>query len=103
MNDWKFAQRDPSEQLAKLHFFSYTKKHASGEIEARITVKEFATAETSVMRFFAQADLALNQKAMRFHPCGWHETLLGALSECLVHLRKFEYEGVEAGCSPAAD
>lgn len=103
MNDWKFAQRNPSEQLAKLHFFSYTKKHAGGEIEARVTVKEFATAETSVMRFFAQADLALNQKAMKFHPCGWHETLLGALSECLNNLRKFEYEGVEAECLQPGD
>lgn len=98
MNDWKFAQQNHSEQLAKLHFFSYSKKHAAGEIEARITVKEFATAETSDMRFFAQADLALNQKAMKFHPCGWHETLLGALQQCLMNLRKFEYEGVEAEC-----
>jgi len=43
MEDWKFAQKDPSECLAKLHFYSVTKKHACGEIEARITVKEFAT------------------------------------------------------------
>jgi len=36
MSDWKHVQRDPSEALAKLHFFSVTKKHAAGEIEARL-------------------------------------------------------------------
>lgn len=102
MNDWKLAQRDPSEQLAKLHFFSYTKKHATGDIEARITVKEFASAKTSDMLFFAQADIELNQKAMNFRPCGWHETLFGALADCLRNLRKFEYEGVEAECGQSA-
>ena len=56
MNDWKLAQRDPSEKLAKLHFFSYTKKHAAGEIETRITVKEFVTAETP-----AEAQRALDR------------------------------------------
>ena len=47
MEDWKFAQKDPSECLAKLHFYSVTKKHACGEIEAHITVKEFATCKTT--------------------------------------------------------
>jgi hypothetical protein len=100
MNDWKLAQRDPSKQLAKLHFYSVTKKHAAGEIEARITIKEFAAPKTSDMQFFAQADLALNQKTLAFHPCGWHETLFGALTDCLRNLRKFEYEGVETDCAP---
>lgn len=103
MNDWKLAQKDHSEQLAKLHFFSFTKKHATGEIEARITVKEFASAPTSDMLFFAQADIQLNQKAMAFHPCGWHETLFGALTDCLRNLRKFEYQGVESECLPPTD
>jgi len=53
MADWKLVQRDPSEALAKLHFFSVAKKHASGEIEARITIKEFATPKMSEMQFFA--------------------------------------------------
>lgn len=96
MEDWKFAQKDASEALAKLHFFSVTKKHATGEIEARITVKEFATAKTSDMKYFAQADVELNQKTLRFRPCGWHETMLGALSECMRNLRKFDYEHLEA-------
>jgi hypothetical protein len=95
MSDWKHVQRDSSEAFAKLHFFSVTKKHASGEIEARITVKEFATAKTTDMLFYATADVELNQKSLKFQPCGWSETLLGALAECMRNLRKFEYEAVE--------
>jgi len=103
VEDWKFTQKDPSESLAKLHFFSVKKKHASGEVEARITVKEFATAKTSDMKFFAVADIELNQKSMRFQPCGWAETLMGALTECLRNLRKFECEIEERGDATPAD
>jgi hypothetical protein len=99
MNEWKLVQRDPSEALAKLHFFSVTKKHATGEIETRITVKEFATAKTSDLKFFASADIEVNQNTLKFRPCGWSDTLLGALAECLRNLRKFEYE---AGEQPAS-
>ena len=95
MEDWKFTEKDPCEALAKLHFFSIKKKHASGEVEARITVKEFATAKTIDMKFFAVADIELNQKTMKFQPCGWAETLMGALTECLRNLRKFDYESSE--------
>jgi hypothetical protein len=95
MNEWKLVQKDPSEGLARLHFFSIKKKHAAGEIEARITVKEFATAKTTDMQFYATADVELNQKALRFTPCGWNETLAGALGECLRNLRKFDYETEE--------
>ena len=95
MNDWKLVQKDSSEALARLHFFSVKKKHAQGELEARITVKEFATAKTSDMQFYATADLELNQKTLRFQPCGWSETLHGALGECMRNLRKFDYETAE--------
>lgn len=103
MEDWKFTQKDPGESLAKLHFFSVKKKHATGEVEARITVKEFATAKTSDMKFFASADIELNQKTMRFQPCGWSESLMGALTECLRNLRKFDYEGHELTPGASAD
>jgi hypothetical protein len=102
MNDWKLLQKDPSEALARLHFFSVVKKHATGQIEARITVKEFATAKTSDMQFFASADVALNQKVLPFHPAGWGESLLIALAECLRNLRKFEYETLEQSSSSAS-
>ena len=103
MEDWKFTQQDPSEALAKLHFFSIKKKHAHGEVEARITVKEFATAKTADMKFFAIADIELNQKSMKFQPCGWADTLLGALTECLRNLRKFEYESPELPAQTSED
>jgi hypothetical protein len=99
MEDWKFTQQDLGEALAKLHFFSAKKKHSTGEIEARITVKEFATAKTADMKFYACADLELNQKAMPFQPCGWGETLQCALTECLRNLRKFEYETLDHAAS----
>ncbi len=102
MNDWKLLQKDPSEALARLHYFSVVKKHATGEVEARITVKEFATAKTSDMQFFACADVALNQKTLSFHPAGWGESLLIALSECLRNLRKFEYEVLDQPSPPSA-
>jgi len=103
VNEWKLVQRDPSEELARLHFFSVKKKHAGGEIEARITVKEFVTFKTTDMAFFASADVELNQKAMRFQPCGWSETLAGALSECLRNVRKFVYEAEEQSSALPSD
>ncbi len=103
MNDWKYVQRDPSEALAQLHFFSVTKKHACGEVEARITVKEFASAKTSDMKFLATADIELNQKTVKFQPVGWGETLLSALAECMRNLRKFEYETLDQPTAPPAD
>ena len=103
MNEWKLVQRDPSEELARLHFFSVKKKHAGGEIEATITVKEFVTFKTSDMHFFASANLELNQKTMKFQPCGWSDTLAGALSECLRNLRKFNYEAEEPAHEVASD
>ncbi len=102
MADWKYVQRDPSEALAKLHFFSVTKKHAAGEIEARITIKEFATPKMSELQFFASADIELNQKTMKFHPCGWSETMMGALAECMRNLRRFDFEvDDDASATPA--
>ena len=103
MSDWKYLQRDPSEALAKLHFFSVTKKHSTGEIEARITVKEFATAQMRDLQFFAVADIELNQKSLTFQPVGWSETLTGALGECLKNLRKFEYETLDQASAPPSD
>ena len=96
MDEWKLLQKDSSDALAKLHFFSITKKHELGEIEARITVKEFATAKTSDMKFLATADIELNQKTLPFKPVGWGESLFCALSACLKNLRRFDFEQHEA-------
>ena len=103
MADWKYVQRDRSEALAKLHFFSATKKHAAGEIEARITIKEFATPAMIDMQFLATADIELNQKTLKFQPVGWSETMMGALAECMRNLRKFDFEICEELPAPPKD
>jgi hypothetical protein len=103
MENWKYVQRDPSEALARLHFYSITKKHAKGEIEARITIKEFATPSNTDLTFFAQADIELNQKTLPFRPCGWHQTQMGALAECLRNLRRFDFEHPDAEAEKCGD
>ncbi len=103
MSDWIHVQKDPSEALAQLHFFSVNKKHASGDIEVRITIREFATPEIGALKFFAMADIELNQKVAAFQPCGWANTLMGALGECLKNLRRFEYQGPETASASVGD
>jgi hypothetical protein len=92
MQDWKYAQEERSEALARLHFFSVKKKYASGEMDVRITVQEFATPEVGAFQFLAMADIELNQKTAAFQPCGFSNTLMDALSECLKTIRTFDYE-----------
>jgi len=103
MSDWKDAQAEPAEALAKLHFFSTKKRVASGEVELRITVREYATAEIGDLLFFAEADSELNQRAAPFRPCGWSKTLHGALSECMRNIRRFECEEQEQSQAGASD
>ena len=102
MSDWKQVYVEPGEALALLQFFSVKKKHASGEIEVRITIHEYAEPEIGTMQFFAMADVELNQKTMPYRPNGWSATLMGALSECLKNMRRFEYEGPEANAANPA-
>ena len=93
MSDWEYAQRDPAEELAQLHYFSFKKRQPEGEIEFVITVKEYATRNALHMRFYAQADKELNQRTAPFRPFGWGDTLAHALCECMQAIRKFPYEG----------
>ena len=92
MEEWTFAQSDPAEQLAQLRFFSVKKRQPEGEIEFVITVREYATAQDQSLRFFAQADKQTNQKTAPFSPCGWGNTLLKALAECVQAVHRFPYE-----------
>lgn len=93
MSEWKYLQRDVSEQLAQLHFFSISKRHADGEVTFRITVKEFAAPPPGQrLRFFAEADRAVNQKTAAFIPCGWGDSVLVALGDCVRLIREFPYE-----------
>jgi hypothetical protein len=91
VSDWKFAELDPSEKLAKLHHFSVQTKTESGPFEMRITVREYAS-QTGSMAFFAQAEQDVNQRLVPFRPCGSGHTLFAALSECLRNIRRFEPE-----------
>jgi hypothetical protein len=97
MTDWMYVQENPVEQLAQLHFFSIVKHQAGGDIPFRITIKEFAAPPPGQrLRFFAEADKAVNQKTASFVPCGWGHTLFNALGDCIRLIRQFPYEGEEA-------
>jgi len=96
MTDWMFAQQDPAEQLAQLHYFSFVKHQHGGDVAFRITIKEFAAPPPGQrLRFFAEADKAVNQKAASFISCGWGHTLYNALGDCVRLIRQFPYEGEE--------
>lgn len=93
MPEWPYLQADPSEELAELHFFSFKKRQPNGDVEFRITVKEFATDQPGLhARFFAEADRQVNQKTAPVRPCGWGPSLMKALGDCLRLIRQFPYE-----------
>ena len=95
MSDWTFAQRDPAEELAQLHYFSFKKRQSDGpesDVEFVITVKEFAARNVVQMRFYAQADKEVNQRTAPFRPFGWGDSLLAALMECMRSIREHPYE-----------
>ena len=92
MSDWVYAQTDPREQLARLHYFSIKKVQDGLEIEMTITVKEFFTPPLGALQFFAQADKQINQKTAPYTPCGWGGTLLEALGACVREINRFPYE-----------
>jgi hypothetical protein len=92
MAEWTFAQTDPKDELALLHFFSINKLQDNRVIEFRITVKEFATPNSLSMRFYAEADKQTNQKTAPYTPNGWGSTLLQALSDCVKAIQRFNYE-----------
>ena len=69
MTDWVYVQENPAEQLAQLHTFSFIKRQNNGEVAFRITIKEFASPPPGQrMRFFAEADKAVNRKPPRSSP-----------------------------------
>ena len=90
MEEWIFAQSDPSQQLAKVHHFSMTKCHAGGECEVAITVKEFLTPKDPALGFFAKANIQTNQGLAPYTPCGWGDSVLAALAECMREVERFE-------------
>jgi hypothetical protein len=104
MAEWELAQTDPADELAQLHFFSVKKKQPEGEIEFRITIREFANRrDNRSMQFFAEADKQTNQSIAPYAPVGWGSTLGKALSECVRAIQRFPYEGpMPSGDKPAS-
>lgn len=92
MGEWVYAQKDPAEELAQLHYFAFKKSQLEGDVEFVITVKEFAARNVAHMRFFAQADKEVNQRTAPFRPFGWGDSLLAALVECMRVIREHPYE-----------
>jgi hypothetical protein len=92
MEEWAFAELQPSDNLAQLRFFCMKKPSDLGEVEFRITVFEYIKPREPEMRFFAQADKQTNQKTAPFTPAGWGRTLLDALAECIREIHRFPYE-----------
>jgi hypothetical protein len=92
VTEWIYAQNDPAEELAQLHYFTFKKRHADGDTEFVITVKGFASRNTLQMRFYAQADRDISQGTVSFRPFGWGDSLLGALSECIGVIRQHRSE-----------
>ena len=92
MAEWTYAQTNPAEELAQLHYFSIKTQQACGTVEFLITVREYATRNQQRMRFFAQADKQTNQRTAPFTACGWGDSLLEALSECMKGIYRFAYE-----------
>jgi hypothetical protein len=93
LTEWKFAHAEKAERFAQLHHFSLVQQHNGKDVEFVITVKEYVNPEDPAMIFFAVADKQTNQKTMPFTPCGWGNSLLKALSECMRAVRRFPYEG----------
>jgi hypothetical protein len=96
VSDWKFVQKDVSEELALLHSYSIKKSQKGHEVSFVITVKEFAAPPRGqYAHFFAQADKFVNQKTAPLLPTGWGNSILEALSACVRMIREFPYEGEE--------
>jgi hypothetical protein len=93
MSEWVFAQSNPTQQLARLHYFSTKKLQDGQEIEFVITVREYITPPDPSMKYLASTDKQTNQKVSAYTPSGWGDTMLKALSECLSSIERFPYEG----------
>ena len=100
MSDWVHIQANSGEQLMQLHHFSIVKQQAGGDVTFAITVKEFAVPPPGQrLRFYAEADKAVNQKTAPLVPCGWGTSVFSALGDCVRLIRQFPYEGEERAAS----
>jgi hypothetical protein len=98
MDEWAYAQTKAAEKLARVSYYSVMKQQEGAEIEFLITVKEYAAPKDRRMSFFALADKQTNQNGTPYTPCGWGETLISALSDCIRELERFPYQ-VKRDCA----
>ena len=68
MSEWVFAQSNPTQQLARLHYFSTKKLQDGQEIEFVITVREYITPPDPSMKYLASTDKQTNQKVSAYTP-----------------------------------
>ena len=100
MGDWVHIQASSGEQLMQLYHFSIIKQQCGGGVPFNITIKEFAVPPPGQrLRFYAEADKAVNQKSASFVPCGWGTSVFAALGDCVRLIRQFPYEGDEGVAS----
>ena len=100
MSDWVYIQAEAAEQLMQLHHFSIIKQQCGRGVPFNITIKEFAVPPPGQrLRFYAEADKAVNQKSASFVPCGWGTSIFSALGDCVRLIRQFPYEGDEGVAS----
>ena len=92
MDDWKYTQHDPAEELAQIHYFTMKKKQDEQSVDFLITVHEYVTPKDPSMLFFAHADKQTNQRTAPYTPAGWGRSLSEALSNCMEAIRRFPYE-----------
>ena len=97
MEEWAYAQTKAAEKLARVSCFSVMKQQDGTEIEFLITVKEYAAPTDRRMHFLALADKQTNQNGTPYTPCGWGETLISALSDCIRELERFPYQAKREG------
>ena len=100
MSNWVYIQADCAEQLLRLHHFSIVKQQGGIDVTFAITVKEFAVPPPGQrIRFYAEADKTLNQKAASFVSSGWGTSMISALGDCVRLIREFSYEDEERPAS----
>jgi hypothetical protein len=92
LRDWQYIEAEAAEQFCRIEYFSLKKLQDGQEIEFTVAVKEYLQPPDPAMRFFAQADKAINQQAAPYTPCGWGPNLSTALWECMQGIRKFPYQ-----------
>jgi hypothetical protein len=94
--EWTYVDTEAAEGFCQLQYFGFKKKHAGGDVEFVITLREYINPPDPAMKYFAQADKQTNQKTAAFTPVGWGTSVSSALHECIKAIRRFPYEPQEA-------